>query len=435
MRVSAEQILPTANPTGGRAGRPAAGNPADTEGFGRILQHAATDRQTGKTPHAEKGPAKAAEAQAEPATDDKPRRMHWPDFGAKLAPEAIDTDGEPAEPEGDADTDEPGKKQEASNSQPQMQAAVQQATTQWPTATHTHNRRPAPGMIGHAAPGIGQPDADPASTAAQASHAATAARADRLSGSGQADGPPMPGRTQPLQAGPILAPSANEPANAAPGAKPETGAQPSAGKYAARLPDAANAPVTVTGAQSFPAPASYPAGPTMTALAGTIAADSGAKPLLSASAGLIQQPAPVAVASHMLKIELHPAELGMVTANLRLAGGQLSIELKPENQEAHRRLSSDTDTLVKSLQGLGFNVEKVTVLQPSVAVSAVPRTDAPAMANPNGRDSSPFQPGGSGGNGGSSGGQQSGRNGGDDGRNGRPGGALAREHAGGGLFI
>ena len=48
------------------------------------------------------------------------------------------------------------------------------------------------------------------------------------------------------------------------------------------------------------------------------------------------------------KIELHPAELGMVTASLRLSGEQLSIEIRPENHEAHRRLSSDSDAIMTS---------------------------------------------------------------------------------------
>jgi chemotaxis protein MotD len=186
-------------------------------------------------------------------------------------------------------------------------------------------------------------------------------------------------------------------------------------------------------AQSFPAPAPAPANQTITALAGAIATGSGTAPTLSASAGLTLPAQPVAAASHLMKIEVHPAELGVVTANLRLAGGQLSIELKPENQEAHRRLSADSDALVKALQGLGFTIDKVTVLQPIVAVTATPRMDAPAGST--GRDPSSFQPGNSGGNGDPAGGQQFGRNRGNEGQHGGNGGAPLRDRAGGGLFI
>ena len=80
-----------------------------------------------------------------------------------------------------------------------------------------------------------------------------------------------------------------------------------------------------------------------------------------------------------LKIQLHPAELGMVTATLRFAGEQLSIELKVENHEAYRRLSSDSEAIVKSLRDLGYDIERVSVLQPSIAASAAARSEGAAM--------------------------------------------------------
>src|SRR5690606_19355410 len=100
---------------------------------------------------------------------------------------------------------------------------------------------------------------------------------------------------------------------------------------------------------------------------------------------------------------------------LRLVGGQLSIELTPENQEAHRRLSSDADAIIKSLRSLGFDIDKVSVLQPQIAATASARSDAAGTATGSmGRDQSSFQPGNSGGNGENTGGQQSGRNRNDD---------------------
>jgi chemotaxis protein MotD len=225
--------------------------------------------------------------------------------------------------------------------------------------------------------------------------------------------------------------SAPDPATA--GKKPEAAIEAPSVKHSAADRQAAPAAhVTVTGAQSFPAPAHHSASQTITSLASAIAADNGARQALPASAGLAQPAASVWIASHIQNIEMHPAELGMVTASLRLAGGQLSIELKPENHEAHRKLSSDTDGLVKSLQGMGFNVDKVTVLQPAIAVNAAPRTDA---ASPAGRDPSSFQPGNPGGNGGASGGQQSGRNHGNDGQHGGRSAPHPRDRTGGALFI
>ncbi|MDQ2633736.1 MAG: flagellar hook-length control protein FliK, partial [Pseudomonadota bacterium] len=106
-----------------------------------------------------------------------------------------------------------------------------------------------------------------------------------------------------------------------------------------------------------------------------------------------------------LKIQLHPAELGMVTATLRFAGQQLSIELQVENHEAHRRLTSDSDTIVSTLRDLGYDIDRVTVLQPAIASSSTNRSDAGAsMTSAQGR--APDQPGSGatgGGNGGASG--------------------------------
>ena len=128
---------------------------------------------------------------------------------------------------------------------------------------------------------------------------------------------------------------------------------------------------TVLSEQSIPAPMSS----TTLVLVDSIAS-SGAlipvadRPAVDAIQTLIA-PAP----AQSLKIQLHPAELGMVTATLRFAGEQLSIELKVENKEAYQRLSVDSETIVKSLRGLGYDIDRVTVLQPSIAVelSRAPR--------------------------------------------------------------
>ncbi|TGS61917.1 flagellar hook-length control protein FliK, partial [Mesorhizobium sp. M1C.F.Ca.ET.176.01.1.1] len=80
-----------------------------------------------------------------------------------------------------------------------------------------------------------------------------------------------------------------------------------------------------------------------------------------------------------LKIELHPSELGSVTASLRLSGEQLSIEMKPETHEAYRRLTTDSDAIVKSMRSLGFDVDKVTILQPSIAAHAATKSYALAL--------------------------------------------------------
>ncbi|MGX5839708.1 flagellar hook-length control protein FliK [Mesorhizobium sp. ArgA1] len=194
--------------------------------------------------------------------------------------------------------------------------------------------------------------------------------------------------------------------------------------------------VDIVAEQSFPAPAQSPINQTTSALIDALASDNGLRQAVSTPSTTAQTAGSVAVPTHILKIELHPAELGMVTASLRLAGEQLSIELKPETHEAYRRLATDSDAIVKSLRGLGFDVDKVIILQPSIAAHVPARSDAGnPQPMPQGRDQSAFQPGNSSGNNAGSGGQQSGRNRNDDAQEfGRPG-APARERAGDDMFI
>ncbi|RUX39338.1 flagellar hook-length control protein FliK, partial [Mesorhizobium sp. M7A.F.Ca.CA.002.09.1.1] len=198
--------------------------------------------------------------------------------------------------------------------------------------------------------------------------------------------------------------------------------------------------IDVVSERSFPAPPQGPISQAALNVINAIAADAGPQKALSASPTTTHLASSVAVPTHVLKIELHPAELGMVTANLRLSGEQLSIELKPETHDAYRRLSADSEAIVKSLRGLGFEVDKVTILQPSVAVPATTRTDATApLAAATGRDPASFQPGNSGGGNGGAGGQQPGqqssRNRNDDAQDYGRGTSPSRERAGGDIFI
>lgn len=136
-----------------------------------------------------------------------------------------------------------------------------------------------------------------------------------------------------------------------------------------------------------------------------------------------------------LKIQLHPAELGMVTATLRFAGEQLSIELRVENHEAYRRLTSDSETIVSSLRDLGYDIEKVTVLQPSVASSPASRPDTAAMMHgPAGRSADQSSSAmANGGNAGS--GQNSPGRGGNSDQGSRKGPLDRPETSDGGLYI
>lgn len=192
---------------------------------------------------------------------------------------------------------------------------------------------------------------------------------------------------------------------------------------------------SIVAEQNFPAPVSQAMSETARSVIDAIASSESPAHAAATAANGPKAGAPVAVPAHTLKIELHPAELGAVTASMRLSGEQLSIELKPETYEAHRRLTSDSESIVKSLKALGFDVDKVTILQPSIATTPAARADAAQPGIATGRDQSSFQQGNSGGNGDGMSGQQSGRNRGDERHQDQRPGQPSREHPGSGLFI
>ncbi|WP_432287110.1 flagellar hook-length control protein FliK [Aminobacter sp. BA135] len=164
--------------------------------------------------------------------------------------------------------------------------------------------------------------------------------------------------------------------------------------------------VTVMSEQSIPAPASTGAGSTAGALALDIASAAPRHVAAVSSVQQLQNSASSTPGAQALKIQLRPVELGMVTANLHLTGEQLSVEIEVENTEAYNRLSSDREAINSALRGLGFDVDRVTILQPQ---STNARADGSAANGFAGRDQASAQSGGTGGEGGnSSNGRQSG---------------------------
>lgn len=63
-----------------------------------------------------------------------------------------------------------------------------------------------------------------------------------------------------------------------------------------------------------------------------------------------------------LKIQMHPIDLGMVTATLRLQGEELHVALKVETGEAYRQLTQDQGEMVKALRAQGFAVDQISVV-------------------------------------------------------------------------
>lgn len=83
---------------------------------------------------------------------------------------------------------------------------------------------------------------------------------------------------------------------------------------------------------------------------------------LSATGGLSHsETAATGKVVNTLKIQMHPIELGLVTATLRLHGDELVVSLQVETGEAYRQLTDDQDAIVRALRGQGFAVDQVTV--------------------------------------------------------------------------
>lgn len=151
--------------------------------------------------------------------------------------------------------------------------------------------------------------------------------------------------------------------------------------------------VTVTSVQTFAAPASVNVNPTVAALVEVLAGEEGVRQTQSLqSAASFSAPKPSGPAQS-LRIELHPAELGMISARLHLSGNQLMVEIIPDTHEGWHRLSSDSETITRAMRDLGFDIGKVTILQPSATATPAGR---PAEMNMPDRQASDFQSGQSG---------------------------------------
>ena len=124
--------------------------------------------------------------------------------------------------------------------------------------------------------------------------------------------------------------------------------------------------VTVMSVQTAPAPAA-PAGapslsPTSASFVQSLGSADGLPRYVSETgtqSGAHNGPKPVTT----LKIQLHPVDLGTVTAKLSGDSEKLSIEVHVENREAHHRLQSDGDAIVKALRSMGFDIDRITVQQ------------------------------------------------------------------------
>jgi chemotaxis protein MotD len=313
-----------------------------------------------------------------------------------------------------------------------------------------------------------RPSAAPATTAIPAAKpvrvseapATTAARnvaAEPIDRAGSV-APPAPARSGKARSEadggrkPNLPPAVDAPrpatANAAPASKPvgarkdgdETrdGLARGGGKAAPEArrgePQPAAAKVAVIGQQAAPAPAAPVLSANAAAVVTAIAREQGWRFAGKASA----EPALAlrnAQPMRSLKIELHPAELGAVTATLKASGDRLSVELKVENHEAYARLSTDSEAIVQSLRSLGYDIDRVSIQQPQAAATVAAGSDASAGAGQFSRDTSSFQPGNPGSGGERFGGQTNRQGSRDDGQHHGEPREIVQDRAGGSLYI
>lgn len=142
---------------------------------------------------------------------------------------------------------------------------------------------------------------------------------------------------------------------------------PAAGKRETAAP-LLDQKITIVSQQVAPAPAVPVAAPSPTgaALVSSLEADGTLRSYASEAAMPAADARPVTT----LKLQLHPAELGNVTVRITGAGDEIAIDIQVENTEARHRLSSDSDAIVKSLRGLGYDVDRITVQQVAATAGA-----------------------------------------------------------------
>jgi flagellar hook-length control protein FliK len=78
-------------------------------------------------------------------------------------------------------------------------------------------------------------------------------------------------------------------------------------------------------------------------------------------------------AARLLSIQLHPADLGLITVKMRLSGDSLEMEIQVSSEETAQLLRNDAEKLSGLLKGSGYRPDMITI-QNGPAASA--QTDA-----------------------------------------------------------
>lgn len=77
----------------------------------------------------------------------------------------------------------------------------------------------------------------------------------------------------------------------------------------------------------------------------------------------------------VLRLQLKPAELGTVTAHMRMENGQMTVELIAEKDAAFRQLSKDMSIMQTAMRSMGIIVDEIIVSQGSASAGAHHSTD------------------------------------------------------------
>ncbi|PYE46595.1 flagellar hook-length control protein FliK [Rhizobium sp. PP-F2F-G20b] len=139
---------------------------------------------------------------------------------------------------------------------------------------------------------------------------------------------------------------------------------------------------------------------------------------LQANTGIAGSQGATGKVVNTLKIQMHPIDLGLVTATLRLRDDELQIDLRVQTGDAYRQLTNDQDAMIKALRAQGFQVDQVNVIfTPSDSAGGNDGSGQPQsnqqQPSQNGRDSQGGLAAGNGGEGRNGG---SGQRSADDGR-------------------
>lgn len=181
---------------------------------------------------------------------------------------------------------------------------------------------------------------------------------------------------------------------------------------------------------SLPPVSPMNAGPTVTGLVNAMEADVTWRSAALDSAQNSENRQPNSQSGvNTLRIQLNPAELGVVTARLTATGQQLEVEIRVETTEARQKLNADSETILKALRSIGYDVERVTITQSSANTSGNSQNGASArdqsFQNTQSQSDSHAQ------NRGKSDDQESGNHS----TTARASGEIASSHAGGDLYI